>query len=91
MALGNAPASNARTVSTFLEESQRGMEASLCLHFSGASVFMQSSHTCGSNGGASARQVPRGRACTAHQRNFDALKDGVPVVVLHLHLHEGEG
>ena len=33
--IAGSSASNARTVSTFLEESQRGMEASLCLHFSG--------------------------------------------------------
>ena len=33
------------TVSTFCELSQRGMLASLCLHRSGWSVFMHSSHT----------------------------------------------
>ena len=41
--IAGSSASNARTVSTFLELSQRGMDASLCLHFSGASVLRQSS------------------------------------------------
>ena len=41
--MAGSSASNARTVSTFLELSHRGMDASLCLHFSGASVLRQSS------------------------------------------------
>ena len=43
--MAGSSARSARTVSTFLELSQRGMDASLCLHFSGWSVLRQSSHT----------------------------------------------
>jgi len=43
--MAGSSAKSARTVSTFLDESQRGIEASLCRHFSGVSVFRHSSHT----------------------------------------------
>ena len=41
--IAGSSASKLLTTSIFWEESHRGISASLCVHFSGCSVFMQSS------------------------------------------------
>lgn len=55
-------------------------------------VLRQSSHTCATHTGwCRSKQRSVRRACGAHQSDFDALKDGVAVVVDHLGEGQGQG